>query len=50
MAETATVYHLTIEPNTVFAKFPPQIPEDDAAYAMLLPEELGALHRAVVLS
>ena len=30
-----SVYHLTIEPNTVFAKFPPQIPEDDDAYAML---------------
>lgn len=24
-------YHLTIEPNTVFAKFPPQIPDEDAA-------------------
>lgn len=30
-----SVYHLTIEPNTLFAKFPPQVPEDDAAYAML---------------
>jgi oxygen-independent coproporphyrinogen-3 oxidase len=30
-----SVYHLTIEPNTVFAKFPPQVPEDDVAYAML---------------
>ena len=30
-----SVYHLTIEPNTYFAKFPPQIPEDDLAYAML---------------
>jgi putative oxygen-independent coproporphyrinogen III oxidase len=30
-----SIYHLTIEPNTYFAKFPPQIPEDDAAYAML---------------
>ncbi len=30
-----SVYHLTIEPNTVFAKFPPQVPEDDEAYAML---------------
>jgi oxygen-independent coproporphyrinogen-3 oxidase len=26
---------LTIEPNTVFAKFPPQVPQDDDAYAML---------------
>jgi oxygen-independent coproporphyrinogen-3 oxidase len=30
-----SVYHLTIEPNTVFAKFPPQVPQDDDAYAML---------------
>ena len=30
-----SIYHLTIEPNTVFAKFPPAIPADDDAYAML---------------
>ena len=30
-----SVYHLTIEPNTYFARFPPRIPEDDDAYAML---------------
>ena len=30
-----SVYHLTIEPNTVFAKYPPAVPDDDAAYAML---------------
>jgi oxygen-independent coproporphyrinogen-3 oxidase len=30
-----SVYHLTIEPNTYFAKFPPRLPDDDAAYAML---------------
>ncbi len=30
-----SIYHLTIEPNTVFAKFPPVVPEDDEAYAML---------------
>jgi oxygen-independent coproporphyrinogen-3 oxidase len=30
-----SIYHLTIEPNTYFAKYPPQIPEDDTAYAML---------------
>jgi putative oxygen-independent coproporphyrinogen III oxidase len=30
-----SIYHLTIEPNTVFAKFPPQLPEDDIAYVML---------------
>jgi oxygen-independent coproporphyrinogen-3 oxidase len=29
------VYHLTIEPNTYFAKFPPAIPDEDTAYAML---------------
>lgn len=30
-----SIYHLTIEPNTYFAKYPPSIPEDDQAYAML---------------
>jgi len=30
-----SVYHLTIEPNTFFAKFPPAVPDDDSAYAML---------------
>jgi len=30
-----SVYHLTIEPNTYFAKYPPVVPEDDTAYAML---------------
>jgi oxygen-independent coproporphyrinogen-3 oxidase len=30
-----SIYHLTIEPNTYFAKFPPAIPEDDLAYSML---------------
>ena len=30
-----SVYHLTIEPNTYFAKFPPRLPEEDAAYDML---------------
>ena len=30
-----SVYHLTSEPNTYFAKFPPALPEDDIAYAML---------------
>jgi len=30
-----SIYHLTIEPNTYFAKFPPQVPEEDTAYAML---------------
>lgn len=31
-----SVYHLTLEPNTYFAKYPPQnLPPDDEAYAML---------------
>jgi oxygen-independent coproporphyrinogen-3 oxidase len=30
-----SIYHLTIEPNTYFAKYPPSIPEDDTAYEML---------------
>jgi putative oxygen-independent coproporphyrinogen III oxidase len=38
-----SIYHLTIEPNTYFAKYPPVVPEEDAAYAMLdrLTELLG---------
>ena len=31
-----SIYHLTIEPNTYFAKYPPpDLPEDDTAYDML---------------
>ncbi len=30
-----SIYQLTIEPNTYFAKFPPVVPEEDLAYAML---------------
>ncbi|RMX08886.1 oxygen-independent coproporphyrinogen III oxidase-like protein [Corticibacter populi] len=30
-----SVYHLTIEPNTFFAKYPPPLPGDDLAYEML---------------
>ncbi|MCW8176544.1 radical SAM family heme chaperone HemW [Verminephrobacter aporrectodeae] len=30
-----SVYHLSIEPNTWFAKHPPALPGDDQAYAML---------------
>ncbi|MEO6624909.1 MAG: radical SAM family heme chaperone HemW [Burkholderiaceae bacterium] len=30
-----SIYHLTIEPNTVFAKFPPTVPDEDSAYEML---------------
>jgi oxygen-independent coproporphyrinogen-3 oxidase len=30
-----SIYHLTIEPNTFFAKHPPPIPDDDLAFDML---------------
>lgn len=30
-----SIYHLTIEQNTYFAKFPPVVPEEDTAYDML---------------
>jgi oxygen-independent coproporphyrinogen-3 oxidase len=30
-----SVYHLTVEPNTFFARHPPPLPDDDAAFAML---------------
>ena len=30
-----SIYHLTVEPNTYFAKHPPVLPDDDLAYAML---------------
>jgi putative oxygen-independent coproporphyrinogen III oxidase len=30
-----SVYHLTLEPNTLFAKYPPALPPEDDAYAML---------------
>ena len=30
-----SIYHLTIEPNTLFARHPPNLPEDDLAYAMM---------------
>ncbi len=29
-----SLYHLTLEPNTVFAKYPPELPDDDASAAM----------------
>lgn len=36
-------YHLTLEPNTLFARFPPALPDEDLAAAMqdLLAERLG---------
>ncbi len=30
-----SIYHLSVEPNTVFAKYPPTLPAEDDAYAML---------------
>ena len=30
-----SVYHLTLEPNTYFAKYPPVLPPEDDAWAML---------------
>lgn len=30
-----SIYHLTVEPNTYFAKYPPALPQEDDAYAML---------------
>ncbi len=38
--EHLSFYHLTLEPNTVFAKYPPKIPDDDLGAAM---QERGAL-------
>nr|WP_222929328.1 radical SAM family heme chaperone HemW [Pigmentiphaga humi] len=32
--EHLSLYHLTLEPNTVFAKYPPPLPDDDDAFEM----------------
>ncbi len=44
-----SIYHLTVEPNTYFAKFPPALPDDDTASDMmdLITDMTGAagLHR-----
>lgn len=32
--EHLSLYHLTLEPNTVFAKYPPVVPDDDLSAAM----------------
>ncbi|MDB5795053.1 MAG: coproporphyrinogen oxidase-like protein oxygen-independent [Noviherbaspirillum sp.] len=29
-----SLYHLTLEPNTIFAKYPPQVPDDDLSAEM----------------
>ena len=38
-----SLYHLTMEPNTVFAKYPPELPDDDDSAAMqqMLVERTG---------
>lgn len=39
-----SLYHLTMEPNTVFAKYPPMVPDDDASADMqdMIAEETTA--------
>jgi oxygen-independent coproporphyrinogen-3 oxidase len=39
-----SLYHLTLEPNTYFAKYPPAVPDDDASAAMqdMIQERTGA--------
>jgi putative oxygen-independent coproporphyrinogen III oxidase len=39
-----SLYHLTLEPNTLFARFPPVLPDEDQAAAMqdAIEEQLGA--------
>ena len=39
-----SIYHLTIEPNTLFAKYPPALPDDDLASAML--DRITEMHGA----
>lgn len=47
-----SLYHLTLEPNTLFAKYPPALPDDDASAEMqdeitLLMTEAGYQHYEV---
>jgi putative oxygen-independent coproporphyrinogen III oxidase len=39
-----SLYHLTMEPNTLFAKFPPALPDDDASADMqdMIADEMAA--------
>ena len=39
-----SLYHLTMEPNTVFAKYPPALPDDDASADMqdMIAEQMAA--------
>jgi putative oxygen-independent coproporphyrinogen III oxidase len=43
-----SVYHLTVEPNTYFAKYPPELPDEDTAYDML--DAIGELTAKAGLS
>jgi coproporphyrinogen III oxidase-like Fe-S oxidoreductase len=44
-AQHLSCYHLTLEPNTLFAHQPPQLPDDDASHAIQLRiEQLLAEH------
>ncbi|MBZ0226340.1 MAG: radical SAM family heme chaperone HemW [Comamonas sp.] len=43
-----SIYHLTVEPNTLFAKYPPRLPDDDTAWEML--DRITALTEAAGLS
>ncbi len=45
--EHLSLYHLTLEPNTVFAKYPPALPDDDLSAAMQ--DQLIALSQAAGL-
>ncbi|MGV3742435.1 MAG: radical SAM family heme chaperone HemW [Burkholderiaceae bacterium] len=47
-----SLYHLTMVPNTVFAKYPPNVPDDDASAEMqdmidAMPAEAGYCHYEV---
>lgn len=39
-----SLYHLTLEPNTLFAKFPPVVPDDDASADMQEWIQIGRAH------
>ena len=47
-----SLYHLTLEPNTLFAKYPPTVPDDDTSAEMqdmieAMTQEAGYLHYEV---
>ena len=47
-----SLYHLTLEPNTLFAKYPPTLPDDDSAFEMLdvLMDKLKALSETGIVT